>query len=185
MTFTIRPAAAADSNALARIHVDSWRTTYRGIVPDDFLAGLSVERRERGWRDALTHAGQQRSFVLLAEDEAGQAAGFTNGGPERENDPDYPGELYALYLLEQYQRRGLGRQLMALTARELIQRGANAMLLWVLADNPSRKFYERMGGQRLREKEITIGQTTLVEVAYGWPDLRPLAGLAPPADPQA
>jgi GNAT superfamily N-acetyltransferase len=180
MTFHIRPATAADSNAIARVQVESWRTTYRGIVPDDFLANLSIEQREPRWRDILANASSQGSFAYLAEDSAGQAAGFATGGPERENDPAYPGELYALYLLETYQRKGLGRQLAALTAREHIRRGFNAMLVWVLADNPSRKFYERLGGRRLREKEITIGTVTLVEVAYGWPDLRPLAETPPP-----
>ena len=58
----IRDATPADIPAIARIHVDSWRTTYRGLMPDDLLAGLSYERRERQWAQAITRSGEGRGF---------------------------------------------------------------------------------------------------------------------------
>lgn len=175
---TIRPATPADVPGIARVHVDSWRTTYKGIVADEFLQALSdeprVERRKEMWRGFLAAPDQ---FYIFVAEEAGQIVGFVNCMAERENDPHYTGEVGGIYLLEQVQGRGAGRRLMQTAARELIRRGHSSMLLWVLRDNtPARGFYEALGGKYLREKPIQIGDQTLIEVAYGWDDLRLLAG---------
>src|SRR5574341_178751 len=169
----IREARPEDAPAIARVHVDSWRSTYQGIVPDEHLAALSYERREQGWREALSNPDNP-SFVYVAEDEAGQVVGFASGGPGREGHPDYRGELYAIYLFAQSQRQGLGRRLTQAIARQLLNAGISSMLVWVLAENSSRAFYEALGGQYLSEKKITIGEKELVEVAYGWQDVRVL-----------
>ena len=104
----IRAAQPPDAAAIATVHVDSWRTTYKDIVPDDVLAALSYEQRTHMWRHILSQS-LPTSFVFVAEAPSGQVIGFASGGPERGGDPDYTGELYAIYLLEAYQRHGLGR----------------------------------------------------------------------------
>ncbi len=169
----VRAATPADAPAIARIHVETWQTAYRGIVPDDFLASLSVEARERRWAGVLGREGGDE-FVYVAEDEGGQVIGFASGGPEQSGDPDYKGELYTLYVLRGRQGRGHGRHLLGAVARRLAARGIGSLLLWVLAEGPARPFYEAIGGRRLRVKQITIGGATLDEVAYGWPDTTPL-----------
>ena len=173
MRVHIREANVSDAAAIAKVHVDSWRTTYIGVVPDDFLAQLSYEQRERTWRDILSTHGATE-FVFVAEAEAGKIIGFASGGPERSGDTDYRGELYAIYLFEAYQRKGIGRQLAQAIARRLVQESLHSMLVWVLVNNLSQDFYSALGGQRLYEQEITIGGARLVEVAYGWRDMRGL-----------
>lgn len=177
MPVTIRKALPEDAARIAGVHVDSWRTTYRGIIADEFLQALSAEdrmqRRQQMWRGFL--ADPDQFFIFVAEEE-GQVVGFVNCMAERENDPHYTGEVGGIYLLEQAQGRGTGRKLMQIAARELMQHGHSSMLLWVLKDNlPARKFYEALGGKYLREKPIQIGDQTLLEVAYGWDDLQALA----------
>jgi GNAT superfamily N-acetyltransferase len=167
----IRTAKVNDAAAIARVHVDSWRTTYKGVVPDDFLARLSYAQREQLWRQVLTEPSGP-SFVYVAEDERGKIVGFASGGPERTGDPIYAGELYAIYLLAQHQGKGIGRQLAITLVSRLRQEGMTALLLWVLAENPSRKFYERLGGRPISEKTVIIGGVPLTEVAYGWWDTR-------------
>jgi GNAT superfamily N-acetyltransferase len=177
----IRPATVQDATAMAHVHVESWRTTYKGIVPADFLARLSYAQREQFWRQVLTDPGS-RTVVYVAEDEHGQVVGCASGGPERSEDPVYTGELYAIYLLAQYQRQGIGRQLVITLANRLLQDGMTALQLWVLAENPARQFYERLGGRLVYEKTVTIGGVPLLEVAYGWQDAQRLieaAGQAP------
>jgi L-amino acid N-acyltransferase YncA len=171
----IRAAQLADAVAIATVHVDSWRTTYAGILPDDYLANLSYEQREPLWRGILStpHGAE---CVYVAEEAGGNVIGFAVGGGERSGDAIYTGELYAMYLRERYQRRGIGRQLTMAVVNRLLHEGFSSMLAWVLAANPSRAFYEALGGQQVREKSVTIGGMQCVEVAYGWPDLR---GLAP------
>lgn len=168
----IRPARVEDAPGIARVHIDSWRTTYKGFIPDDFLANLSYERSGRGWTRIVGET-EQRTYV--AQNASGRIVGFVNGGPERENDPIYKGELYAIYLFEEAQGRGLGRRLTQALVEGLLSDGIHTMLVWVLADNPSRRFYEALGGQELRTKPIEIGGVTLEEVAYGWRDISELA----------
>ncbi|HSF30839.1 MAG TPA: GNAT family N-acetyltransferase [Candidatus Tectomicrobia bacterium] len=165
----IRLAAMADVPAIARVHVDSWRTTYKGIVPDDYLTNLSYERRERLWHEVISASG---SLVFVAEAADENIVGFAAGGRERSGDPLYSGELYAIYLLDSWQRRGIGRQLTMALVRRLIEAGLTSLLVWVLAKNPSRQFYEALGGRQVREKVGTTGGVQLIEVAYGWLDAR-------------
>lgn len=172
----IREADANDAAAIAKVHVDSWRTTYIGILPDGYLANMSYEGRERAWRNNFNKRGR-REFVYVAEEEKGEIVGFASGGPERSGDSPYQGELYAVYFLKNFQRQGIGRQLSLAVARRLLQTGYDSMWVWVLAQNPSRGFYEALGGEVVSEKSIEVGGAKLAEVAYGWKDLRPLVGL--------
>ncbi len=173
---TIRAARPEDARAIAHVHVDTWRTTYRHMMPADFLAGLSYENRERMWTRVL--GDPEANAIYVAEDASGGVVGFAHGGREQSGDPVYTGELYAVYVLEAYQRKGLGRRLMASVADRLVRTGRSAMLLWVLADNlQGRRFYEGLGGQMVREQQIDIAGTKYDEVAYGWRDVSALAGV--------
>jgi L-amino acid N-acyltransferase YncA len=170
----IREAQIADAAAIAKVHVDSWRTTYAGILPEEFLARLSYEQRERQWRSSLSNRSE---FIYVAYNAGGEITGCASGGSERSGDPIYRGELYTVYLLEQYQRKGTGRQLISWVAERLLQEGIASMLVWVLAENPSCRFYKTLGAKLLREENITIGGAEVVEVAYGWLDIHLLAGI--------
>jgi GNAT superfamily N-acetyltransferase len=171
----IRKAEAKDALAIAKVHVDSWRTTYADIVSSEFLASLSYEQRAEMWNNTLSSPTRQ-SFLYVAETPDREVVGFACAGPEREGDDTYKGEIYALYLLQNYQRQGIGSMLFRASTKELQQRGITSLLIWVLTANPFRKFYEALGGKYLREKGIEIGNQRLVEVAYGWQDTRTIVG---------
>ena len=100
--------------------------------------------------------------------------GFVSVGPERSQDPVFGGELYAIYIFESWQRRGIGRKLFLRAVRAVVDRGFDAMLLWVLRDNPARSFYEAMGGSYLRSQSITIFGAEVQEDAFAWTELPPL-----------
>ena len=168
----IRDAEIGDAEAIARVHVDTWRSAYPGIIPDDVLDGLSYSEREARHRARLSDAKTQ-TFTLVAEDDRGQVVGFALGGPERPGGSGCDGELYAIYVLANHQRKGVGGQLAAAVVARLAQGGARSMLVWVLADSPWRRFYERLGG-RLTDLHGTfaVEGAELAEVAYAWDDLR-------------
>jgi ribosomal protein S18 acetylase RimI-like enzyme len=163
----IREASAADSPAIAKVHVASWRSTYRGIISDEVLAGLSYPDRERMWQDSLT-THRSSNFIYVVEADDGPIVGFVAAGKERTGRADFPGEIYAIYLLKDYHGRGWGRQLFLAAAERLGLEGFTGLMLWVLADNPTRGFYETLGGRLLGEQQIQIGSDSLAEVAYGW-----------------
>lgn len=169
----LRLANVNDAEGIARMHVDSWRTTYRGIIPDDYLAGMSYQERERKWREDLSHS-VRGEFTFVVESDQAEIVGFASGGPEREADPVYRGELLAIYLLDRIQKQGLGRRLVSAVAERLSHQGYGTMLVWVVVKNSSRRFYEKLGGTLIKSKLVEIGQVELEEIAYGWQSLSPL-----------
>jgi ribosomal protein S18 acetylase RimI-like enzyme len=172
MANNTRPARLEDVPALAHVHIESWRTTYKGIVPDEFLAALSYERRMEQWKTRLT-SSDPRVFVYVAVDEQDCVVGFVNGGkPQQADEYEYSGELYAIYLLKEYQGRGLGRMLVQRLVERMVQAEMHTMFLWVFKDNPARSFYEILDGKLIRKQPITIAGVALEEVAYGWQDIQ-------------
>jgi GNAT superfamily N-acetyltransferase len=164
----VRPAESEDAGEIARVHVATWRSAYRGLLPDDFLASLSEKHYTERWRRVIDE-GSSRVFVVA---DAGCVTGFASGGRERAGETGFAGELYALYVLEEEQRRGRGRELVRAVAGALRELHLPDMIVWVLRDNgPARAFYERLGGTYVRAQPITIGTTTLEEVSYGWRSL--------------
>ena len=169
----IREAIESDAPQLARVGVDTWRSTYRGIMADEFLDNVSYDKSRDGWVKRLKdiEAGE---FTYVAEDSTGEIVGYAYAGPERDRDPNYPGEIYALYVYQSTQKRGVGRLLMQAVSHRFMSIGIKSMRIWVLSQNPSRGFYERMGGRYLEAKVINIGGKDLEESAYVWDDINSL-----------
>lgn len=163
----IREATIADAFGIAKVQVDTWRTTYVNIVPDEFLANMSYEKREEVWTRVI-----QTTNVFVAENERGEIIGFASGGKaingEYEN---YPGELTAIYILQNYHGQGIGRLLVTEIVRTIEKLGYHSMIVFVLKDNPAKHFYESLGGQLIEEVEITIGGKPLKELVYAWDNI--------------
>jgi len=169
----VRPARSDDASGIARVRVDTWRSTYRHIVAADHLAQLSVEESTKRW---TRHLDDPDKTLLVAE-ENGTVVGFCHGGANRGPESEYRGELYAIYVLENQQRRGLGRRLTLALAERLEAASLRSLIVWVLKENPSCRFYESLGGRPVASKAVVIGRQTLEEVAYGWTTLDPLLDL--------
>lgn len=148
------------------MHVDTWRTTYSGLLPDDLLDNLSYQTRAEGWRRMLTR-NDPGEFMLVAEQD-GEVVGFVTGGAARENLGDYAGEIYAIYLLAAYQKQGIGRALFEQARAALAERGYDGLMLWVLDGNPTEAFYQHMGGKFIGSKQEEVGGQEVPHRAYGW-----------------
>jgi GNAT superfamily N-acetyltransferase len=165
----IRKAVISDAEGISKVHVDSWRTTYKNILSSEFLASLSYKRREIWWKEAVFN---ETNFLFVAENDNGQIIGFVNGGKERSGSyGEYKGEVYAFYLLEEEQGKGVGSLLIKAAIDQLKLLHLNSMLIWVLEKNPSRYFYERHGGHIVDRQEVEIGGVKLHEIAYGWKNI--------------
>ena len=180
-----RRAVSGDAAGIATVGVETWKTTYRGIMPDSMLDNQDYEARRQRWADRLADpTNPQTAFVAEAGQDDGkrEIVGFASSGPNDHDDKTFAGEIKALYVLAAYQGQGIGRSLVALSAQELQRRGINSLLLWVLTANPARGFYEHMGGVYLRLKPWECDGVTLSAALYGWRDTAELAALAPPLD---
>lgn len=157
-------ATPDDCRAVAELHVASWRTAYAGILPADFLATLSVEKREASWRHVLAEA---RSELLLAR-RGDDVLGFASFGPSRDQDaPVARGEVWAIYVRPDAWSAGVGRQLLDATRERLVAAGHDSVSLWVLAGNARAiRFYAAAGFavEPGSEKEFELGGARVREV---------------------
>jgi ribosomal protein S18 acetylase RimI-like enzyme len=171
----IRAATPADARAIAGVHIDVWRTTYRGHFPDRLLDGLDLDRWTQRREDSLREP-PAKEICLVAERD-GVLVGFVMAGPRRSEAGDRgdaasdEGEVYAIYVRDEHQRAGIGRALLAEAARRLDAHGLRGLLIWVLRENAKgRSFYERMGGRAERERPFEIAGASIVETGYVWDD---------------
>jgi len=160
-------ASSHDIPDIAKVHVDAWRSTYRGIVSDSYLQQLSYEKSAKR---LMSIYERNESIILMAKD-GDTVAGFLNGGRERKNDPVYKGEVYAIYILEQYQNKGIGHELIKAFTSFLLENGINSMIIWAFTENKYRNFYEKLGGKALRNDSYTIDGKLLGETGYCWDDI--------------
>jgi GNAT superfamily N-acetyltransferase len=175
---TVRLATPDDALAIERVRTDTWRATYRGLMPDIVLDALGYDGTRR--REQMAAMGADR-FALVAEHDS-EIVGFLNGGPSRSPDRARPGEIYAIYVLPSHQGHGHGSALLRRGATEVLARGWHGMLIWVLRENrSSRRFYERMGGRHLRDRDTDreIEGVTITESGFAWDDVTAMATGAP------
>jgi len=175
---TIRAAAPDDAPALGSMHVASWRETYTGLLPDKMISSLSVEARAAAWAQIMREPASQRSTVVYLAEHEGTTIGFGSCGAQRAEhlkDKGYDGEVSAIYVLREFQKRRIGTRLFRAMSLDLKRRGFKALALWVLRDNlRARRFYEQYTGEVIAEREDFRDGAVLVELAYGWPDLMEL-----------
>lgn len=168
LTVALVPAGPGDAVDLARVHVEAWRETYAGLLPQAYLDRMSMAAHARRWRLRLMRSQE----VTLAAETARGLVGYCSGDWSRERTAAGEAEITTLYVLRRFQRTGLGRRLLVSTARALAARGADSLVIWVLQGNtPARRFYERMGGVCEGERAEPIAGGTVEAVAYRWAEV--------------
>ena len=160
----LRCATPDDAARMAAVHIDAWRSAYRGLVPDSFLAALDHERRPARFREFL-ETGAGGTYIIEHD---GEAVGHLTIGPCRDDDLDERtiGEIWGIYLAPSHWRRGIGSEVCRQAERMLQTRGFEPIVLWVFEGNVSaRRFYETLGYQ-------PDGGTKIIEVGTQLPAVR-------------
>jgi len=170
--FEIRPGTGDDIFAIAGVLVDTWRSTFRGVLTDAFLDGMS--REEQAIRHARRMGVAGVAYLVAVEPSADDIVGFANFGPARGRVPADIYELYALYIRSEHQKTGIGAALVRSVAAHCAERGAKSLFAWVLASNPNRRFYERLGARAVETSRIGLGDQSYEQVAYLWEDIEAL-----------
>jgi GNAT superfamily N-acetyltransferase len=164
---SIRPAKPSDAHAMARIYVETWQATYRGILPDAYLVAMTIGDSEKALSREMGGAGV---ISLVAESEPGHVVGLITGGIDRRRDRIYGGEIFSLYVGQAYQRRGIGKALVTHLVDRMNRLGIFAAKVQVLQANPCRRFYENLNGVLLACGRIRFAGTELAACTYGWLD---------------
>jgi ribosomal protein S18 acetylase RimI-like enzyme len=167
----VRTAELEDCAAVARVQVNSYRSAYARLLPADYLASFSYEEQEQDWRDLL----KVGLDTLLVAVEDGKVVGYALSRPMQTDDRPFDCELVALHVDRDHQRRGVGRALVAATARHMQQLGCRSLGLWVMEGNPAAGFYERLGGQPCGEHFFDLDDSTRQrEIGFVWPQIEML-----------
>lgn len=144
----IRKAMKADISAIAKVHVESWKTTYKGIFSNEILDNITYDQREKLW-ESIFQKEDGHQFRFLAETLNGKIIGFIDGGVERTGAYNCDGELYAIYILQKYQGMKIGQRLFQALLSECKKDNMQSLLVWVVANNPSKSFMKNIIRKKL------------------------------------
>jgi ribosomal protein S18 acetylase RimI-like enzyme len=172
MKILYRHATITDAAAIAHVHCESWRSTYPDLVPQAVIESWAdLKKRTVGWQTIISE--QPESMWLAVLDD--RVVGFATGGKTRAPNDDCDTQLFAVYLLAEAQRQGIGRQLVANVFADLRAKNYASVRVEVLKGNtPAIAFYERLGAQYVREESFEMAGHSLIELIYVW---RPLPTL--------
>jgi ribosomal protein S18 acetylase RimI-like enzyme len=171
MESVICVATEADARGIAEVVVFTWRVVYKGIISDDGLASLSIDERERCWRERLRgNDPDSADWTTLVCEIGGKIIGFTTHRPCGDEDKDRSsvGELLAIYLLPEYWGKGIGKQMLDEVINHFKQQAVSEISLWVIESNQrARRFYELAGFQSdgVKKSETKLG-TSVVLMRY-------------------
>jgi GNAT superfamily N-acetyltransferase len=164
--FAIREATQDDAPGIASAQLASWRSSYRGILPDQVLERLDLSR----WTESRRRIAHDRSLLqLVAYDLThGDIVGFCDAGPSRRTTAS-AGEVYALYLVQHAKRYGLGSEMLDHSISWLRTNDRRSMIIWVLeANQHARRFYEARGGRVGSTYQSQVHGFPVLERAYVW-----------------
>lgn len=173
--FFVRAALRDDAAAIARIFVESWRESYAGMLPANYLVRLSEVRQRLLWTREITRGGPHDG-VLVAEHDYFGVFGFASFGPARDRAVGYDGEVYTIYVDPNHLGSGIGHALIQGAFSRLWAEGFKSAVVWALKGNPSRYFYENEGGRLVAERPGTIAGKPVQEIAFGFADIASASG---------
>jgi len=162
----IRTAQVGDEQSIAGVIIDTWKVAYRGIVPDSFLDSLTTEKHEELFRKNIP---DKTETILVVENREKQVVGMVSGGADRLK--IYDCELYAIYILPEYQKMGYGKWLFQQLIEEHKKNECKSMIIWTFRDNRDREFYEILGGLAREEKRRSFDGNEITLVGYTWQDI--------------
>ena len=164
----IREAKLLDAEAIARVYVDSWKSTYKNIIPDSYLDRMTYEKRIPQWINNISRAD---NYVYVAETDDGEIVGFADGGKRETNKFKNSGDLTSIYICKDYQGQGIGKKLVEKLFAKLKELSYQRIFVEVLDDNKSKFFYEKMGAEFYELTTIEVQGKELGLAIYEWKDV--------------
>ena len=172
MNVTMRNAHIEDAPTIAGINIASWRSTYRGLIAGATLDTMKPENYLEKWNTILSTLEEKENFCFVAENDEGSIVGYAFCGKNQHGKFHFEAELFAIYLLKEYQGKGIGKKLFIKSIKESKRRSFTSMLLFVLSSNTgSRKFYESFIPDFTSEEIITIDNAQYCDICYGWSNI--------------
>lgn len=160
--YIIRKNLRKDQAQMAHIKIDGWCCAYDKIIASKYLKSLDYEEQTQRYLSSFEEY-KDLVFVATRDDEV---LGYACFSP-RDKSNKYDSELVSLYIKKSESGRGIGSSLLIATAKELYSLGKNSMIVWCFADSTNAiQFYEGLGGLKVEEKMVHIGEEDYLEYGY-------------------
>jgi GNAT superfamily N-acetyltransferase len=163
-----RKASIEDCLEVAKAHVQSWRESFAGLVPETVTERITVEKRTKVFMERFQSSSYE---MYVAEVSNRGVIGFADCGEPRHEIVGYQAELYAIFLLPEFHGLGVGRRLFSLCMEAVVKSGKSSMYLFTFENSPYRSFYDKLGGVVIGKRPVDIEGTVFDAVVYGWKDL--------------
>jgi ribosomal protein S18 acetylase RimI-like enzyme len=173
MKTIIREATIDDVYGIAKVHVDTWNSTYANIVPNEYLQDRTYKSQEERWLKRLFKNEYTKEILYVAVTLDGEVVGFICGSSKNE-DMEFKGTISTIYISESYQRQGIGKQLVKVIVEKLHRDEVEKLIIWALEENQFCKFYEKIGGKQTLKKTVNMGGRELIEIGFTWTNLKQL-----------
>ena len=139
----IRKALPEDAHSYTDCLISCWQSAYKGIVPDKYLEDMIKEKEQRveRFKKVFIDPGDCEYYCVM---NAENMIGFLTINKSRNTDSSYTGEIWAIYLIEEFCGKGFGKKLLDFEIQELKRVEPKEIFLWVFEDNKrARRFYEK------------------------------------------
>ena len=160
MKIEIKKPDIQNAGKIVKVNMDTWKTSYRGIISDDYLDSLNSLDEKRIER-CMKQIQDNNPYLIALID--GEIVGMLSYGKSRVDKHKESGEINAIYVLKEYQGNGIGKKLFLEAIKYLINKNYNSMIIGCLEGNTSNNFYIKMGGKVDYKTECTIGGKTYIE----------------------
>lgn len=167
----IREARPVHAAAMARINVATWRDSYGKFLPRQLMEELSCFQKQAEIENFFARWEENQAVALVVENKSGEMMAFIMAGKNHRLDLGYMGEIYNLHVAPAFQSQGIGHYLVYRVSQVFWQRNWNTMMVWALAENPSRRFYEKLGGRIITQDVDEYRGFTAPVIVYGWNEL--------------
>ncbi len=174
MNYYIKEINKNDLYDYMYVNIHAWNETYRGIMDDSFLDKIMLEldeivlKQQAKYEKTKLEEPDYRRFLLYVNDKP--VGNFSICKSTSEKYPD-AGEIRSFYLLNIAKKQGYGRIMFNKAIDEVKEMNYKDMVISCLKDNPSKGFYEHMGGQLIYERTRFIGGKNLIENIYYYPQI--------------
>jgi L-amino acid N-acyltransferase YncA len=179
MEFLIRGGTLEDSIGIAKVHLQTWQKSYRKFFPQEKLDNYSIPKSAKNWKTRIESYDRDRIKLLVAEDFQKRIIGFATGGPsgvyEKSGIAGSDCEVYAIYVLNDCQNKGIGTALIKEMIIYFLQIGWKSMIIWTLKESCYRTFYEKLGGTPQETKLYHKWDTEHILSGYVWEDISLIA----------
>lgn len=162
----IRHAQVQDALWIARVQIDTWKSAYTGLIPQEHLDSLDIEKKIQKWNAKIT-SNEESVFVAEHNTEIIWFITWWDSHSKWE----YDWEIIVFYVLERFQWYWIGTRLFQEMIQEFKILWYNSFYVWVLENWPGRRFYQKQGGMYIDKKIEKIRDIEISEVSYGWKNL--------------